>query len=399
MKIAFYNPSRIIGGAEILFYRLQSELKSRGIQSQIIDYSNGAFIKLGGSSEDLVSISSVLESCTVDCDAIFIPPNFSYEALSNLKLKRNTKILFWSIHPLNCIPILPFRFYKELKPYSKIKKFIDLVFLRSQINFAKSLFNMATERNALLFMDNENYTTANQFLQGNAKLAFLPIPVSFEVKPGNFEKKLKPKNKFEIFWIGRLVDFKIGSLNRLIQDLDTWSSYSQTEIVLHIVGGGKEERLVIEPKKIAIVRHGQITNQALQSLLIERADAAFAMGTSVLEAAAHGIPSFIVAPTYLKVGDPESYTPLPQTKNFDLGGFEKNPQSKSFDQIQLRENIHSMEFRNSCKDYVESNHSLKKVVDTLISLEKSSTLFYSDIEHQFKRDFLTRRFYSLITGK
>lgn len=399
MKIAFYNPSRIIGGAEILFYRLQSELKSRGMHSQIIDYSNGAFIKLGGSSEDLVSISSVLESCTVDCDAIFIPPNFSYEALSNLKLKSDTKILFWSIHPLNCIPILPFRFYKELKPDSKIKRFIDLVFLRDQIIFAKSLFSMAAKKNALLFMDKENYSTANQFLQGNAKMAFLPIPVPFEVKPHNFEKKVKPENSFEVFWIGRLVDFKIGSLNRLIQDLDAWSSSSQTKIVLHIVGGGKEEHLLIEPKKIAMVKHGQITNQALQNLLIERADAAFAMGTSVLEAAAHGIPSFIIAPTYLRVGDPESYTPLPQTQNFDLGGFEKNPQSKSFDKIQLRESIHSIEFKNSCKDYVESNHSLKKVVDALISLEKNSTLFYSDIEHQFKRDFLTRRFYSLITGK
>ncbi|GEM_PF-3732738 len=400
MKFIFYNPSKVIGGAEYLFYRLYVSLKGIGAECGVVDYKDGAFLKLGGSSNDLIAIDSVYDKCIVECDYFVLPPNLSYEALYSVMLNDDSKVVFWSIHPLNCVPTLPFSFYKKLAVDGALKRCLDFAFLRKQRDFAKRLFSMASESKSIFFMDLENHTVAAKFIGRHLNNILLPIPapeISSAVKVRSIRNL--PSDEYIFYWVGRLVDFKVGSLNRLILDLDEWCLSARKKVSLFIVGSGDHSSSVIEPRHLKMVKLGHIENDKLHCLINNNADAVFGMGTSILESAALGVASFIVMPTYQHIGDAESYILLPETRGYTLGSFADKGDTLCFKQLELEDLLRNNEFGEACADYVKNNHDLDVVRDKLVALSESSALRYADASRRCRKFFLTRFIYSFFVGR
>lgn len=396
MSFVFYNPSRVVGGAEHLFFRLYTLYKHQGYECKVVDYADGAFSKLGVPDEDIVVISSIRQAFQVDCDYFVLPPNMAYEALCNAVMQDRTKIIFWSLHPYNCIPILPLAFYKKLDASSFLKRVIDLFVLRKQINYARALFTDASKKSALIFMDGENYSSGQRFLQSPVDRKFLPLPspVIFETRA---QRHTRP-TVLNFFWVGRLVDFKIGSLNRLIQDLDTWSQGQQLPITLHVVGSGDAEGQMLSAAHFKIEKHGYLDNQALHKVLATTADAVFSQGTSVLESAAIGLPSFIVMPTYEPVGNECSYMPLSETRNFDLGSFSATEGLRTFAELSEGRYFDGT-YGAACRAYVLEHHDLLQVAAQLLLMAQHSNFLFSDVRSAYRQRFLSRYVFSALKGK
>jgi hypothetical protein len=400
MKFVLYNPSRVIGGAEYLFYRLYKSLRLHGVDCRVVDYEDGAFLTLGGKLEDLIVIDSVYEKRIIECDCFLLPPNFSYDALYSITLNAYSKIIFWSIHPLNCVPSLPISYYKRLPANSLFKRFLDFIFLRGQELFAKRLFTEASAKKAIFFMDCENHITAARFVGPHLNNILLPIPVPEITRWCDVRSAQKNAGEeYNIFWIGRLVDFKVGALNRLIVDLGEWSVLEGRNVSIFIVGSGDKSSSVIESRHVKLVKLGHVENSKLHDLIIDKADAVFGMGTSILESGALGIPSFIVMPTYSEVGHVRSYVPLPDTKNYNLGSFSSEAEAVSFQQLNLEALLQSDRFGKACADYVVSNHGLDYVRNQIVLLGGQSNLFYFEIEKSFKKFFVIRWLYSFLKGR
>lgn len=396
MKIVFYNPSRIIGGAEHLFFRLYKFYLERGHECKVVDYSDGAFSKLGIPPEDIVAVKSVRQCFQVSCDFFILPPNFSYEALYAVKANETAKFIFWSIHPYNCIPTLPLSAYKRLGESSFLKRMIDFVVLGRQISYARRLFKTASEKKSLVFMDGENYSYARRFLNYPVSRHFLPVPVppisEIAGSPGGQAAER------HFFWVGRLVDFKIGALNRLIHDLDAWSRNQPTPLTLHVVGSGEAEKQMRPTTYLNVEKHGYVDNQSLHRMLATSADAVFSMGTSVLEGAAIGLPSFIIMPTYQVLGDVNSYMPLSETRNFDLGSFSAVEGLLKFDDL-VAGNYFDRAYAAACQGYVLEHHDLAQVADRLLDMAKSSEFMFGEVKASYKKRFISRLLFSILKGK
>lgn len=396
MKIAFYNPSRIIGGAEHLFFRLYTLYRQQGHTCKVVDYAEGALSQLGAAESDIIPITSVRQRFSVDCDLFILPPNMAYEALYNSNLKDSTKIVFWSLHPYNCVPILPLAFYKKLNASSFVKALIDCTFLAPQIRYARTLFKDASTRNALLFMDGENFSFAQKFIQSPLNRTFLAIPsptITETRAPRDPEQQ-----SVNFFWVGRLVDFKIGALNRLIVDLDAWALAQKAAVTLHVVGSGEAQGQMHSATHLKIERHGHLNNQLLHKKLANEADAVFSMGTSVLESAAIGVPSFITMPTYANLGDEHSYLPLPETKSFDLGSFSISEGLLNFDEL-VKGAFFNEHFGEACKHYVLAHHDLTEIAAHLLEIGQRSTLLFSDVRTGYRKRFASRYLFAALTGK
>ncbi|AZF41740.1 hypothetical protein C4J87_1567 [Pseudomonas sp. R1-43-08] len=305
-------------------------------------------------------------------------------------------MVFWSIHPYNCIPILPFAFYKKLDTSSFLKKIIDIALLTVQVKYARALFKLASAKNALFFMDRENYIFGQRFIGGEVAEHFLPIPspVISNVKVNSDEKR----ELLNFFWVGRLVDFKIGALNRVIRDLDAWSQRRGVDLVLHIVGSGDSEEKMLAPEHCKIKKYGYVNNTTLHKLLATTADAVFSMGTSILESGAIGVPSFIVMPTYQAVGAERSYMPLSETINFDLGAFSASEGLKDFGELVAGGYMGST-YGETCKTYVLQHHDLDRVAAQLVAMAQNSNLRFSEISSSYRKFFISRYIFSVLRRK
>lgn len=396
MSFVFYNPSRIVGGAEHLFFRLYDFYKLQGYDCKIVDYADGAFSNLGVSAEDIVPIVSVRQAFQVECDFFILPPNMAYEALYNVMMKDGARIIFWSLHSYNCIPMLPFAFYKKFNALSFFKQVIDFTILRKQINYARTLFKSASDKGALIFMDEHNYNFGQDFIKKPVEKNFLPIPSPVISKIKIVRESTESGLNF--FWVGRLVDFKIGALNRLIQDLDTWSQAQQIPLILHVVGSGESERQMLTATHFKIVKYGYMDNQALHEKIAITADAVFSMGTSVLESGAIGVPSFIIMPTYDAVGNEYSYMPLSETKNFDLGSLSVTEGVRKFDDLTAGKYFEGI-YGAACRAYVLEHHDLAQVATQLLVKAQNSSFLFSDVRPVYRQRFFSRFVFSALKGK
>lgn len=398
-RIVFCYPSRIIGGAELLFLRLYRYLKEQGVNVRLVEYRNsGVYRRLGISEEHLVEVESIFRLGNIDCDTFVTTPNLSFDGLYGLNLPAAAKLVFWSLHPLNCLPILPFGFYKRAPTESLMRRLIDVSVLAAQYSFARRLFSLADQREGLYFMDAENWRMAERGLRMRLVDRFIPIPVD-EVAPAPL-KRDRPRvdAPISIFWVGRLVDFKIGALVRLIQDLEQRAKQSSRRIVLHVVGSGAE--VPCDAEMLSVRFRGDLPPAELKRVLASECDVLFAMGTSALEGAALGIATVLVMPTYQPIGRPRQYLPLFNTKDFDLGSFECNTNDLlSFDELLGSHELLSRDFAERCHAYVAKHHSMPASAAGLLAAAELSRLRYADLGDFVGRRFPSRLLYGSLQGR
>lgn len=302
MSIYFFYPSRIVGGAELLFTRVANALANNatgGVQSNCNNIGYIDFID-GSMQTCLDSKISRLDSTKklyLAPDSIIILPPASLFNLPQINCT-NLKFLFWNLHPTE----------HEWARYS---------FGGVGAEFIKYFYLKIDSKNALACMDWQTESSLREFLQPNAINPAI-IPVMLENCEFKIKHKLLNENELNIAWVGRLSSEKTYGLINLMDNLAQINL--EQKIILHIIGEGNCAHWIPKHYNFEVRYLGTISPLKLDSYLSENIDLGFAMGTSMLEFEKLGIPCGMIYISYEKV-DYNSFLWSFELPKFMLGCF------------------------------------------------------------------------------
>ena len=312
-KIIFYFPYRGIGGVSLLFKRL-SLLVVKHRKVYLVDFTDGCMAKDRPECVNHINYNSV-STYPKNSVVIFqsIPP---WNILDINKFPSKTRILFWNLHPLNLYPYI-FSIYKS----NRCKKYLAKVLIFISFFRKRKLEKVVrylNEKNALFFMDGENYKKTCEFFP-NIKIKKKILPI-FSM-PGRLIDN-NPRNVLRCCWIGRIADFKVHILGHLIERLDrAVSEIGPLEIVI-VGSGGAYRDLNVYLKRIKLLKIRLIDNvepEELDNFLDKNVDVLFAMGTSALEGASKGIPTFLLDYSFKKISGFYRFRYIYETLDYSLG--------------------------------------------------------------------------------
>lgn len=368
-KIAFFYPSRNIGGAQLLFARLAVFYLQQGIPVLIIDYEDGfilnyifeqnyhpqfiIFNDLPIQIEDEVCLIQHLSAIHTFSKILHLPPT--------------STLIFWSIHPHNILSLFRWTPIYTRVSY-KFSKYFTSFFEPFRKRKIQSLLSDLFSKNALYYMDKSNYETSKEIGLLNKKCDYIPIPIIEK----NYQKDRKNFEVTNFAWIGRITDSKINSFNYIVSGLSEIAKVRN--ITFNVIGQG-DKSIVNSIKNIKVIDHGIIQNDDLTHLLVSNIDCVFAMGTSVLESAILKIPSVLVDLSKTKFPQYYKFRWIFETSGFSLGSEAKRSKGTiGFNDI-CKVVFDPEEYdriSEECYLYTKNNHNIGSTAEKLLRAVKES---------------------------
>lgn len=365
-NIIFYFPYKGIGGVSDLFIKL-SELLSDKYYTYLVDYDDGTMSSNNKKSSLLsVNSSELFPKNSVVVFQSLLPWNI----INHKNFDNSTKVLFWNLHPYNLYPLM-FSVYGNKFKKIVAKSFNFLSYFR-KLKIRK-LLKILIEKNSIYFMDHENKSKTEIFnnISINDQLI---LPIFIDKKP--FKHKEIPLKVKSLGYIGRLVDFKIYPLLQIINRLDNLNR----QFTFHIIGEGPMKSVLSKKSKslknIEIVYHSSI-NLEDDNEIINNIELFFAMGLSLLEIAARGIPVIPLDYSYKKLDRLIKLKKLHEIKNFNVAEellynhhFESKCSIESYiNEIDLNYKRYSNESIKWTQDYFSKEMFMKNFVNALNKCE------------------------------
>lgn len=366
-NIVFYYPSKIIGGAELLFIRNAIKLSiDTEYPIYYVDYSDG--ISVGLLQKSSVKLIEYKGCKTVIPSKSLLVAQLNqisnYDSL--LKKSDNVRFLFWSLHPLNL----------KIHVYWHGKCLISDI-ARKRIG---SILSRLNDLGVVQFMDYANYKTNDDlFSIGKDNISYLPVPVDDDCFVENPRKGLLSEDEIHFAWIGRICDTKYKTILTLMNEIEAYCS-TKTKI-LHIVGNGAYLDVI---KKYAskmtyeIIFEGTIFPDKLGDFIFTKTDIGLAMGTSNLEFGCRGVPAILKGrvDNIRNAGYSKDYIFTNEIKGYSLGASENfsmpNQDERTFkEKVDLILNNYS-NIAKKCYDYTKENHSLKYTSNLIAHIAESA---------------------------
>ena len=304
--ITFVYPSRILGGAELLFLRLGKTLVEQGQSVAYVDYEDGYCAQQ--IKEQRLPIQLIVKGKGA---AKKIPPGIIIMPISSFfryprlaRLNESHRLLFWTLHPNNLHDVCLTR------PLSQLPRLYRWILQQSLSHYLCRLI----AANALLVMDKTN-AVRNLSIAGLQpdfnSLTALPIATELPDRlPDRLSAPVERKS-LKLLWLGRLADGKGSVLARFIESLNQVLENNPRGIELTIVGDGAEKPLVKEAveylhrtQEISINWQSRIEPNELSHFVAQRTHLGLAMGTSAMDLAKLGIPTL-----YLELPESLEYDP------------------------------------------------------------------------------------------
>ncbi len=408
-SLTFFFPYREVSGVPMLFTRLAEYLsRHSGREINLVDYKDGAMAREVALNKHIQlipfedgSITKIPEHSVLIFQS-FLPTRFKNELL----ISPRTKILFWTLHQDNLIPVLlpiPILREIEIKSFWFYKSFVRL-FAGKSLKNTLEVVSLLLENDALYFMDSSTLGKTNKYLflrhQPND---FLPILAGEAT-----DKKAKPQahDQLNFGWIGRLCDFKSYILIYTIKRVFAYSQKEKRKVIYHIVGDGEfyneVQNCVKENQYFQLRMHGAISPERLDSFLMSDVDVLTAMGTSVLEGAKLGIPSIVLDISYKPIKGDYRFRWIFETKDLDLAHQiseqDFSPGNKSLED--MIENILSQysDLSDQSFEYFHQNHNISSVAQKLLDAVSESSLEFGMIDPQIFKISTVRKVYNRIKG-
>lgn len=412
-EICFFFPYFEESGVPVLFYRMANVIAS-GYPScnvSIIDFENGAMWK---NVDSLVNIRKIqfLEGVSVsppDNSVLVLQAILPYYWPSELVLKPNQRLFFWNLHPHNLVPsLLPMPFLRDLAFNNFIVYKLVAKLYPNLINRLQSYTSTLLNKRALFFMDKPNLELTEKYLFLKIQNRdFMQVPAEAS-KIGSFPKiTIELGRKIRIGWIGRLCDFKSYILVYTVKKINEIAlDFRDKNIEFHIVGDGPFQSYIKENLKkfdnISIVYHGSIPHKDIDKFISDEIDIVMAMGTSALEGAKLGKPTFILDPILEEVKNDYFFRMIYDTQEFDLGHFiEESDYVKANTSLKdSLEDIFNNYSINANKSYLyfNENHNLENVKDIFFKKISESQLLYSMLSPNYFKKPLFLKLYNKIRG-
>lgn len=380
--IYFCFPYRGVGGVPILFIRIAEYLaEQKKISVNVIDYSDGFMAT--NIDQNLVNLVIYDEKnyLLIPDNAIVIFQSMTpWSIFQNLKYNENTRFLFWNCHPFNLIPTLP-GLRDVMSSNLLLSRIILKTILRNYQKKMKNFIELISANNSLLFMDNTNLKTTEEYLNLKVKnINYLPIPGKNFGVDNILRSSLLKDNEINFTWIGRIVDFKYYILKHFLEELDKINNNFIFNIT--IVGEGDYlqslKDLCSKLKNLNIQFINFIEPFKLEEYIKHNSDIILGMGTSALDGASIGVPVILLDISYKNVSNDYIFNWLFNTKNYNLGKLitYKKISSRNNSLIDMISDIITdyESLSQNTLDYYKENHSLPKIADMFLKYVDKSKM-------------------------
>lgn len=250
----------------------------------------------------------------------------------------------------------------------------------------------ASQQNALVFNDWSGRNQMEQQFQTN----FVPYYLPVILESGKDQPKCKTigRDEINLGWLGRLTADKIFSLYNLIDNFEAIQISGKKR--LHIIGDGQYYKQIqaycnSQIKSIEVIMVGTLQKNIpeeqieeanicpLYQYLSSQVDILFAMGTSVLEGAALGIPSVSVFLDTKRFYE-NSFSWIFDAKEYCLGVTNQQKNNYDIPCYTLEEIINTVKkdktaLGERCRQYYQKNHSnLTQNMKTLLTFARDTKL-------------------------
>ena len=358
-NIIFNYPSRVLGGAEILYINCAKFLsRNSNYTIYYIDFEDGFSHSILDSFRiKYINVSSLRDCVEVPDNSISILGIEQLFRASQLFQNKTIKYLFWGINPYSIINLL------EIDHYSQTWKIENKYIAKG--------FKFLTEKSIIFYMDYSTYIAPAKFFGYSAKKIFY-IPVS--VDNNNFiesEPSIPEDGIINFLWLGRLDKDKSCAIYTMLNDIQYYAHKSLNRIKLTFIGSGNiEEDLKMKEYDFDLEFLGQLTGDLLYSA-IDKCDIGIAMGTSALEIAKRKKPVIITGfMPDVKESNSTLYFTINHTYNYTLVNSVSSMIEQSRYFTDLVNNIldNYIDTCLSCSSYVKTNYKLRNTCDLLINL-------------------------------
>lgn len=384
-KFVFYFPYRGFGGVPILFLRVAEKLAGENHSVYVVDYADGYMAQHKSSQIQLIEYTDDRPIEIPLKSHLVLQSDLPWGIPTNLKCDNDSRILFWNCYPFNFVPVLP----KPFAHFFSSRPFWNKVLLNSLLYTAKqksrNLVRFLIDNQALVFMDEPNW----KFTRWTLDISNLPkrfLPVLLPTKANFAANDLIKPEIINIAWLGRIGDFKIHSVIRILRDLKKIAPTLNKKIRFTIIGSGdyenalKDELAYIKEFEFEILT--SIPQKELHHFLNSKFDLLFAMGTSALEGGIAKVPTILMNFSYSPVSDHYRYSFLTETSNFSLGDLITDQNiSIGRDLLILLQEVVSNK-RNigeQTYSYVEKHHSLDQHLPDFIKVCETNLLTYNKL--------------------
>ena len=299
MELVLSYPVLHVGGAQKLLVTFASNLYKLGVIDKIIVFD----IEGGYVSSELVKFNvsldihdvSRIDLFSFSKDAIFLVPFSEIKTLAKYKIDPHLKLIFWAVHPFGFSIFAKLGMLYRNLPFSglwRIVKYIE----PSRFKALKNIVSYSCSKDGFWIMDlaNQRFGERLGFDLGGAKMVPIGIDVSKKSKLLS-EDFIRCKRK-SFGWIGRLDKDKYYSLRHVLRLANDAASLQGDKLDFYIIGNGHYMAKVLKLRYpfLQIKCVGFLEGSVLDRFLLENVRIAFAMGTSVLEAASLAVSVVVV---------------------------------------------------------------------------------------------------------
>ena len=372
-SVTFFYPSRIIGGAEFLFFRLASYLiNEHKIKVTYIDYSDGVVREMFQNKNIEIEFIEYtgFNKMKINSETILITPLSSILDVT-MYLTGNFKMFLWSIHPSGLLDTMKGNGKYSPNSISFAKIGVDLDFLMS--------------KKGVYFMDETNWVYQKNIFHFN-KIPDFFVPIFCDKR--NEERKEVNRDETHLGWVGRLSNDKIYSLINIIDHSVGYAAENPSHhLIIHIIGEGSEKKKIQEiklPENVQIVFLGTLLGDDLTRYANKHFDLVFAMGTSALEMATMKKPVILVDFQYTALPKYNKFRWLYEAENYNVVDKfdEELVRNTSFENlVDLVANKSHYAEGERCFRYYESNHSIDAVGHIIVNGLNQSTLLFNDLKN------------------
>jgi len=364
-NIILYFPYMKVGGVSLLFLRLAKVLREEN-NVYIVDFADGYMgsrTPEGVHFIDFKRVQSYPENAIVIIQSA-IPWTFPDAD----KFNPNTRILFWNLHPNNLYPYIFSTFSTNSTKRFFSRLLLPLSILRKR-KLAMSIEYLIS-KNSLSFMDKENYTKTQEYYPNlNIPMQLLPV-MTEQVEKIDL---VGPRDPLRCCWVGRIADFKVYVLEHLLKRLNEESTFAG-RIVFTVIGQGDYinwlKEAVSRFRNIDIVYIDELSPEHLGEYYKSKVDVLFAMGTSAIEGASRGIPTFLLDYSYGYINRTYKFSYIYSADGYCLGREIDDSMYEAESTLGEKLKALGSDFQNisqACYDYWLGNFSPEAVKDKFLS--------------------------------
>lgn len=376
-NVAFYLPSNIYGGTELLFFRLIDVLSplygirvytaKDSVFEQMYDYA------------DNPNITVHYDVREADNEFFIISSKYVMDLYKQLNgsMKVN-KFIIWQLQPIEFIyQFFPFFYGLKCKIVrEEVSSLCAKLLLRKRFVALQEFVKSAINNQSMLFMDGESASETMKYVKiSNMHISYFPVCIPFHE---SLNKKLiystgvNPNNSISVIIVSRLsFDFKAYPICSVVENMSQYCQKNRIYATLNIVGNGEADEYLREVATrfddcyFNVKFHGFLDNLTVKELFYKNnAHLAFGMGTSLIDSSMFTIPTICINPSDIpQCANKVKYQWFYEKTDFSLGGYEANKNGRFFDVImdeyRQKATVHGV----ACYRYAEINHSFDSLVE------------------------------------